>query len=279
MNPKRRAPPPIIDAIGYIGTDPERGTNKGGSVEVIKLRAKYQADYELSTEFLSSYSGSAATFNSYRRDIERLLQWCWNIREISLLSLSRTDFDQFMKFNKKPPAAWIGEKNVPRFTDMNGLRIANRAWRPFVIVKKKRNSAQYDTMQTRYTPSDASIVACYSSLSTFYEYLVEERKIASNPIKQVRQKSKYLTIASKTREVRRLTNFQWDYVLESAAIMADESPAEHERTLFIMSALYSLYLRISELASDELSQPVMSDFYKDEDNNWWFKAVGKGKVR
>ena len=37
-----------------------------------------------------------------------------------------------------------------------------------------------------------------------------------------------------------------------------------------------MYLRISELVTDERSAPVMGDFRADIDNNWWFHVTGKG---
>lgn len=37
-----------------------------------------------------------------------------------------------------------------------------------------------------------------------------------------------------------------------------------------------MYLRISELVTSKRWSPTMSDFFKDADNNWWFKTVGKG---
>ena len=43
-----------------------------------------------------------------------------------------------------------------------------------------------------------------------------------------------------------------------------------------MNCLFAMYLRISELVSDERSTPVMSDFRKDQDENWWFDVTGKG---
>ena len=55
-----------------------------------------------------------------------------------------------------------------------------------------------------------------------------------------------------------------------------ENKSEHERTLFIISALYSMCLRISELASCERWTPTMGDFYRDPDGLWLFKTVGKG---
>ena len=48
----------------------------------------------------------------------------------------------------------------------------------------------------------------------------------------------------------------------------------------MISALYSMYLRISELAASERWTPTMNDFHKDHDGLWWFTTVGKGnKVR
>ena len=43
-----------------------------------------------------------------------------------------------------------------------------------------------------------------------------------------------------------------------------------------MSALYSMYLRISELAASKRWTPTMSHFYKDSEDCWWFVTVGKG---
>ena len=76
--------------------------------------------------------------------------------------------------------------------------------------------------------------------------------------------------------MRRLSTLQWDYVLETAERLAAEHPDEHERTLFIMTALYAMYLRISELVADERSAPVMGDFRQDADAHWWFHVTGKG---
>lgn len=50
----------------------------------------------------------------------------------------------------------------------------------------------------------------------------------------------------------------------------------NERYSFIMTALFAMYLRISELVADERSAPMMSDFRKDRDGNWWFHVTGKG---
>lgn len=43
-----------------------------------------------------------------------------------------------------------------------------------------------------------------------------------------------------------------------------------------MNCLLAMCLRISELVADERSAPVMGDFRKDHDGNWWFHVTGKG---
>lgn len=58
--------------------------------------------------------------------------------------------------------------------------------------------------------------------------------------------------------------------------MAEQEPAKHERTLFMMSALYALYLRISEIAASVRWIPMMQHFYRDSEGHWWFTTVGKG---
>jgi integrase len=64
-------------------------------------------------------------------------------------------------------------------------------------------------------------------------------------------------------------------VLETAEKMAQQDSL-HERTLFIMNALFGMYLRISELVETERWSPKMGDFERDLEGNWWFRTVGKG---
>ncbi len=65
-------------------------------------------------------------------------------------------------------------------------------------------------------------------------------------------------------------------MIETAEIMAAEKPDRHNKTLFIMTALYSMYLRISELAASARWTPRMCHFYRDQDGLMWFTVVGKG---
>ena len=105
---------------------------------------------------------------------------------------------------------------------------------------------------------------------------MQEDYLRINPVALIRQKSKFLQKHAYQEPVRRLSNLQWDFILETVEQMAADNPTEHERSLFVMRLLFGMYLRISELVADERSTPVMGDFHTDADGNWWLRVVGKG---
>lgn len=278
-NPTLQPPTPIIDNLNVIGNPFKTNAFKTKTnADVIDNNIDgIDIDLEYALKFLYSYNGSTATYNSYRREIERLLQWSWRIEKISLLLLKREHIEDFIRFCLNPPKAWIGTKNVARFKNKNGQRLANKDWRPFVVSVSK---LQHDEGQTadinRFNPSQSAIKATFTALSSFYQYLIQESLIEANPVALIKQKSKFVRKDQLKPVVRRISTLQWDYVLETAELMADECPNEHERTLFIVNCLFAMYLRISELVADERSTPVMGDFRKDHDKNWWFHVLGKG---
>ncbi len=234
-------------------------------------------DYKHASQFLYTYRGSAETFKSYRREVERLLQWAWFIQAKSLKDLRRDDLEIFLEFCQAPPQDWIGVKHVPRFTDKDGLRVANSEWRPFVVSISKKSHRDGNLPNVKaYMLSQSALQAIFAILSSFYNYLEQEEYATQNPIAQIRQKSKFLRKHQSKKQIRRLSELQWAYIIETAELMANENSGLHERTLFIMNALFAMYLRISELAASERWIPQMGHFYKDMDGNWWFKTVGKG---
>lgn len=58
----------------------------------------YPQDYAFAKTFLLSYRGSEATFNAYRREIERLMQWSWLILKQSILKITRADFEKYLEW-------------------------------------------------------------------------------------------------------------------------------------------------------------------------------------
>ena len=221
-------------------------------------------DYQYASEFIYSYRGSPDTFATYRREIEHFLHWSWLIAEKSIKGVLRQDIEAYVEFTKSPPAAWIGNRNVSRFINQSGERVPNVAWRPYVSVNGD------------YVLSQAAVQSLFSVLSSFYNFLIQENFVSANPVSQLRQKSKYLRKHQSQGKIRRLSPLQWDYVIETAELLAKDDPHVHERTLFILTALFGMYLRISELVETPRWQPQMGHFQMDQEENWWFITVGKG---
>ncbi|MFK5914774.1 MAG: hypothetical protein QM484_10380, partial [Woeseiaceae bacterium] len=155
MNPKHSPPTAIIDNLNYIEnpfkqkffTADKFTTNKISGADI---------DLEYALKFLYSYNGSTATFNSYRRELERILQWSWNIEKTSVLNLKREHIEDFIRFCFNPPKAWIGLKNVARFKNTNGERTPNNEWRPFVITLTKiEHGKNKKADPSQYCPSQA----------------------------------------------------------------------------------------------------------------------------
>ena len=223
-------------------------------------------DYQHASEFLYSYRGSPDTFSTYRREIEHFMHWSWLIAGKSLKDNRREDIEAYVEFAHKPPKNWIGEKNVARYIEKQGARVVNPDWRPYVLSKPDQP----------YSMSQSAVQAVFGVLSSFYNYLIQEEYIDMNPVAQIRQKSKFLRKTQSQKPIRRLSELQWSYVLDAAETLADTDPKQHERTLFIMQALFAMYLRISELVETERWNPTMGDFERDLEGNWWFRTVGKG---
>ena len=233
-------------------------------------------DFNSVIEFLKQYDGNQATFDAYRREIERLLQWSWLIAKKSILELTRQNMQEYIAFCLDPPLSWIGKIRCHRFIDRGGLRQANPRWRPFVAtVSKQDYKAGKKPAKNKYHLSQKSIQEIFTVLSSFYNFLLLDEKVSSNPIALIRQKSRYIQKHQTKMPVKRLTDTQWQCCLKTAEQLAEDNK-DHERTLFIITALYMLYLRISELAASDRWIPQMKHFYQDSNQNWWFKTLGKG---
>ena len=262
------APLPLFDSIEFIDDCCFPAHNHP---------AFAQADFEAALEFLNSYDGNKTTFNAYRREVERLLHWSWIFANKSITELRRADIEEYLQFCQNPLKSWIGIKKPTRFIAKDGIRVANSEWRPFVATVSKVAFKQGKRPNINdYELSQAAFAEIFAILSSFYNYLIQEEITEINPIANIRQKSKYLRRRQGKAKIRRLSELQWDSVIKTTESLAVTNPQLHERTLFIMTALYTMYLRISELASSERWSPKMNDFFRDHDGLWWFTTVGKG---
>lgn len=229
------------------------------------VAADWRDDFHQALDFLRSYDGKKTTFLAYRREIERFLLWCWLERQQSYTTLNRMDVEQYMSFAQTPPKTWVSKKHMKRQRD----QAPNPDWRPF-IANYSSNGRNHSC---RLSPK--SITAIFAILGSFYQHSVQMNLIHANPISQIKQKNKFIRVHSADNPVRKLSSVQWQYVLDTARARADEDP----RAVFILSLLYGLYLRISELVADDTHMPMMTDFSRDEYGNWWFHTIGKGNKR
>jgi len=235
------------------------------------------SEYGHALRFLYSYRGSFETFNAYRREIDRLLQWSWFVQKKPVLKLKRLDIEAFIEFCQKPPKRWIGSKMVARFITKDGEIIPNPEWRPFIVkISKKAFQDGERPNKTSFELSQQGIKQIFAILGSFYNALIQEEVTEINPVAQIRQKSKFIRQTSNTPMIRRLSDKQWQMVLETTRQLAEENPKKHKRTLFMLQMLYGMYLRISELASSPRWSPKMSDFFRDTNGDWWFRTIGKG---
>ncbi|MDE0748214.1 MAG: site-specific integrase [Porticoccaceae bacterium] len=255
--------------------------------QVSKTIPEAAEDFSHTQAFLKSYSRkSEATYRSYRNEVERLLLWTWTVAEKSVIALKRPDLESYFDFVHNPPAAWVANSVDDRFRQIGGESRQNKEWRPFVakIAKQDRKNAieagkAIPSAKDGHTLSHEAMKICYSALSCFYDYLTDEGYAFGNPIPAIRKQSPFLIKGVTSTSIKRLSDLQWDYVLDCAAAAANKDP-DHERTLFIVAMLKSLYLRISELSDRANWQPVWKHFWQDTDGNDWLKVLGKGnKIR
>jgi integrase len=97
-----------------------------------------------------------------------------------------------------------------------------------------------------------------------------------NPAQLAKKDCKYFVADAQIKEVKRLTEAQWQYALETAIEMAN-GDIRYERNLFIVATLKTLFLRISELSERENWLPIMGHFWEDDNENWWLTVYGKGR--
>lgn len=240
-------------------------------------------DYFHVREFLRSYAGWETTFKAYRTQVERLLLWSWIKEGRSILSLRRQDAEAFLAFSQEPDEDWVGTSVRRRFILKDGSMEPNPLWRPFGIQgdKASRKLAvetgdDDDTTPERYEMAQGTLKQVFAICSSFYDYLNDQDVLVGNPFRAIKQKSRFFQKKAKAVSGKVLDRLQWEFVIETAEWMAAEEPEKHERTLFIIATLFSLYLRISELSGRPGWSPTMDTFQKDPDGSWWYVAIGKG---
>ena len=194
-------PHPLFDTLESLSDTPPCVANALCALNI----AEVEHEYRLCLEFLKSYAKSSDTFNAYRREVERFLQWAWLVCKQPIKKISRNEFREFLEFISAPPKAWIGIKNVSRFVfDIeSGLRVANPEWRPFVAKTSKIERRHGKTPSKNvYQLGNKSIEAIFGCLSSLFSFLQQESYLEANPVLLIRQKKGYIQSASQEGDAK-----------------------------------------------------------------------------
>ncbi len=219
---------------------------------------------------------SAHTYERFRNDVERFLLWSFIVKKKPIDQLRKSDLLEYADFCWQPPVDWIGTSNQERFKITNGYSAANELWFPYKIQAPKSLKSQYVIDKKKYRPSQQTLSSMFTAIIVFYNYLMAEDFCIGNPAQIAKKDCRHFIIDSQVKEIKRLTGSQWQFVLDTAVEMADENPM-FERNLFVIAALKTLFLRISELSERPNWSPTMGHFWQDDDENWWLKIFGKSR--
>ena len=219
---------------------------------------------------------SAHTYERFRNDVERFLLWSFIEKKKPIDQLRKSDLLEYADFCWQPPVTWIGTSNQERFKITNGYSAANEHWFPYKIQAPKSLKAEFIVDKKKYRPSQQTLASMFTAIIVFYNYLMAEDFCIGNPAQIAKKDCRHFIIDSQVKEIKRLTGSQWQYVLDTSVEMADENPM-FERNLFVIAALKTLFLRISELSERPNWSPTMGHFWQDDDENWWLKIFGKSR--
>ena len=229
-------------------------------------------------EFLS-YIGrnkSDHTFSRFRHETERFLLWAFLVKKQPIEQMRKADILEYADFCWKPPTSWIGFSNHEKFQLQDGLYVQNKLWAPYKLKLPKKADSSTPPDKKKYKPSQQTLTATFTAVIAFYKYLMNEEYLYGNPAQIAKSDCRHFIKDAQVKEVRRLTEIQWQYVFNIVLELANED-RNYERSLFVICSLKTLFLRISELSERPSWTPMMSHYWEDSDGNWWLKIYGKGR--
>ncbi|TNF65755.1 MAG: hypothetical protein EP298_11015 [Gammaproteobacteria bacterium] len=227
--------------------------------------------------FLKKYIVKEGTYNSYRREIERLMHWSWLIAKKSINQLNANDIKKYIKFCSEPIPSWVGLSKVTKFLSIDDKRVPNHNWKPFVIVTSKLQK-YYGLENTKKTElHSSSVKEIHLILSTFYRFLLEKKYVKSNfmIINRLNSTNRLSSKTVQPNKLKKLSKLQLQYILDTSKELADTNPIFHERTHFIVSLMHHTGIKLSEMKSLNDQYPKMNDFFQKKCGQWYFKILNK----
>jgi site-specific recombinase XerD len=214
-------------------------------------RSPPKNDVDAIKAWLARFVATKATFDTYRKESERLLLWSTTELRKPLSSLTHEDLLLYRQFlaNPQPAPRWV----------MTGRKVARADphWRPFAGPLSPTSERQ-----------------AFVILNTLFAWLVNAGYLAGNPLSLSRQRAR----KAKPRVTRFLEDDLWQAVKTSIDAMPRDTAREQEhyaRVRWLITLLYLMGLRISEVVSNP-----MGGFFRRRDRDgqdrWWLAITGKG---
>jgi site-specific recombinase XerD len=250
-------PAPIETLVVPAALDGRAGANRatGGVAQIAAAN-----DLDAIRAWLARFADKSATFDSYRKEAERLLLWSLVALGKPLSSLTHEDCLRYQHFlaDPQPAAVWVtgGDAQAGACRGRKHPR-GDARWRPF------------------YGPlSPASIRQATVILNVLFSWLVQAGYLAGNPLALSRQRTRRVA----PRITRYLEPGLWQEVKDSIAAMPQDSPrarAHAHRVRWLFTLLYLGGLRIAEVGGNTMGQFFVR---RDADGTmrWWLAVHGKG---
>ncbi|UPW20552.1 site-specific integrase [Agarivorans sp. TSD2052] len=234
--------------------------------------------YEFAVDWLLEQKFSENNFKTYRSELTTFLHWAYAEEQISVGDINRRVLTRYIDYCCNPPKPLIAYRNVAQFINNKQLetRVPNPLWRPFLGKK-------IDGIEQAYRISDKALKTKLAILSSFYSYLINEEYTERNPAMMLMKNGRFKTGSQHTisgedhEDIKSFSDLQWSYVMSAAQLLAKQSPVENERILFLVSLMYSCYLRISEVAARPGFSPIMGQFKRDAKTSVWGFHIPRSK--
>ncbi len=272
---------PLFDSIQYLDEGNPSVNQHLATITIDRVNDAALV-YEHAVDWLSEQRFSENNYKTYRSELTTFLHWCFDVEGISLSEVNRRMMNRYVDYCLDPPIELIAYRNVAQFVTIKewGERAPNPQWRPFLGKKEHGQTLPYRL-------SDKALKTKIAILSAFYGYLINEEYTERNPAMMWMRHSRFASQPLRIQgldddeNIKSFSELQWSYVMSAAEKLANEQPEQHERTLFLVSLMYSCYLRISEVAARPGFSPVMGQFRRDNHTGVWgfFIPVSNGGKR
>ncbi|MGQ7932466.1 tyrosine-type recombinase/integrase [Paraburkholderia sp. D1E] len=230
--------------------DGRDGTNRG---DARNSQLAARNDLDAVRAWLANYADTKTTFDSYRKEAERLLLWAVVQSGKPLSSLTHEDLLRYRPFlvDPQPADRWVsaGGGKYPR---------GDARWRPF-----------------NGPLSPASQRQAHTILNGMFTWLVDAGYLRGNPLALLRQRAK----RASPRVTRYLSIALWDEVKAFVGELPRDTAlqqAYHARCRWLTTLFYLQGMRLSEVAAGR-----MGDFSRrlgaDGREQWWLDIIGKGE--